>query len=69
MTPAIEEALLQLSAKERADLALKLLESLETLDEREYERVWGEESVRRLASGEASVPGEDVAVKARALLQ
>lgn len=69
MTPAIEEALLQLSAKERADLALKLLESLETLDGSEFERVWGEESARRVACGGASVPGEDVAAKARALLR
>lgn len=69
MTTALEDTVLHLPTKERAELALKLLESLETLDESEFDRVWGEESARRVSIGSATVPGDEVAAKARALLR
>ncbi len=69
MNNALEDTALHLPMKERANLALKLLSSLDALDEAEFDRVWGEESARRVASGAAAIPGEVVAEKARALLR
>ncbi len=43
----IEAEALKLDPKARARLAEKLLESLETLSDRENERLWAEEADRR----------------------
>lgn len=70
MTTEMEDAVLNLPVEERAQLARKLLASLEPLEESEFDRAWGEESARRVAAGAGqSVPGEMVAAKARALLR
>jgi Putative addiction module component len=53
----LEEELLKLDAVDRARLAEKLLESLETLSESEADHVWLEEALRRdaaLESGRAA---------------
>lgn len=43
----IEKKVLELNAKSRAKLANKLLSSLEDLSEKEIEKLWAEESLRR----------------------
>lgn len=43
----IEARALRLSAKERARLASRLLESLEVLSEEEGDELWSEEAARR----------------------
>ncbi len=69
----IEHEALSLPLGERASLAQRLLLSLEEVSESEFERLWGEESVARIAKfdrGEAeAIPGHEVAKKARALLR
>src|SRR5438105_276009 len=68
----LEAELLKLAATDRARLAEKLLESLETLTEEEAEQVWLEEAHQRdaaLESGSATGrPAEDVLRDARARL-
>jgi len=69
----IEAEALKLDAKERARLAERLLESLESLSDQENERVWAEEADRRdddwdSASG-ATRPAADVLRDARAKLK
>jgi putative addiction module component (TIGR02574 family) len=72
-TKALEKQALELPATERAKLAHKLLESLDTLSDAERETLWLDEAARRAAqidNGEVQlIPGEDVARKARALLK
>ena len=46
----IEAEALKLDPKARAQLAEKLLASLETLSDQENERVWADEAVRRDAT-------------------
>ena len=46
----IEAEALKLDPKARAQLAEKLLASLETLSDQENERVWADEAVRRDAA-------------------
>lgn len=69
----IESEILSLPEEDRAKLAQKLLLSLEEPTEEEFNRTWGEESVRRAAEFDAglvqAIPGEAVAVRARALLK
>ncbi len=69
----IEAEALSLSSEDRASLAHRLLLSLEEVSDLEFERLWAEESLRRAAqvdSGKAkSIPGDEVAQKARALLR
>jgi putative addiction module component (TIGR02574 family) len=69
----LEIELLSLPSDTRAALAQKLLDSLEEVSEMEFDRLWGEESMRRLAvadaGGPAAIPGDEVARKARALLR
>jgi putative addiction module component (TIGR02574 family) len=69
----IEAEALSLSSEDRASLAHRLLLSLEEVSNPEFERLWAEESLRRAAqldSGKAnSIPGDEVAQKARALLR
>lgn len=58
------EQALDLDYKDRADLARRLLDSLEDLSPEEYERAWLEVAVRRaeeLRSGKAKgIPVEEV---------
>jgi putative addiction module component (TIGR02574 family) len=69
----IESEALELSAKDRAALVQRLLLSLEEISESEFEQLWADESVRRVAEFDAgnslSFSGEEVAKKARALLR
>ncbi|MGH8278875.1 MAG: addiction module protein [Gammaproteobacteria bacterium] len=69
----IEAEAFALLPEERATLARRLLWSLEEIPESEYDRLWGEESARRVAELDAGtvklVPGEEVARQARALLR
>jgi len=69
----IESEALALPVQDRAALAQRLLLSLEDIAESEFEQLWTEESVRRVAefdSGKTmSIPGDEVAKKARALLR
>ena len=72
-TKHIESEALRLPAKDRARLALELIESLEELTEIEVESAWLAEAARRalqLDAGSAElVPGDVVALEARALLK
>lgn len=69
----IEAEALSLPREERASLAHRLLLSLEEVSDAEFERLWAEESSRRMVevdSGQAaSIPADEVAKKARALLR
>jgi hypothetical protein len=64
---------LSLPIDARASLARRLLKSLEEVSEAEYERLWGEESLRRAAeadSGRArTASAAEVARKARSLVR
>jgi len=66
----VENEALKLTPKARAELAEKLLKSLEELSEEEIERLWAEEAVQRdaeLDAGTASMrDAEDVFNDARA---
>lgn len=53
----IEAAALKLVPKQRARLAGKLLESLETLSDEENELIWAEEAERRDAAWDAAGDG------------
>ncbi|MDP2324831.1 MAG: addiction module protein [Gammaproteobacteria bacterium] len=72
-TKSVEKQALGLPAADRAKLAQKLLESLDTLSDSELEKLWLDEAARRAAqlnSGDVElVPGQEVARKARALLK
>ena len=69
-TEQVENEALKLKPEARAELAEKLLKSLEDLSDEEIERLWAEEAVRRDAevdSGKASMRNaEDVLRDARA---
>ena len=69
----LEAQALSLPIDARASLARRLLKSLEEVSETEYERLWGEESLRRAAeadSGRArTASAAEVARKARSLLR
>ena len=69
-TEQVESEALKLEPKARAELAEKLLRSLEDLSEEEIERLWVKEAIRRdaeLDSGSASMrDAEDVFRDARA---
>lgn len=66
----LEAEALKLNPKSRAELATKLLSSLEVLSDAEIERLWSEEALRRneeMEKGLASArPAEDVMRDARA---
>ncbi|HEX5604247.1 MAG TPA: addiction module protein [Pyrinomonadaceae bacterium] len=66
----VESEALRLKPEARAELAEKLLRSLEELSEEEIQRLWAEEAVRRdaeLDAGKASMrDAEDVFKDARA---
>jgi len=69
-TEQVESEALKLEPKARAELAEKLLRSLEDLSDEEIERLWVKEAIRRdaeLDSGSASMrDAEDVFRDARA---
>ena len=69
-TEQVENEALKLKPQARAELAEKLLRSLEDLSDEDLERLWAEEAVRRdaeLDSGRASMrDAEDVFRDARA---
>jgi len=71
-TEQVESEALKLKPKARAELAEKLLRSLDDLSEEEIERLWITEAIRRdaeLDSGSASMrDAEDVFRDARARL-
>jgi hypothetical protein len=71
-TEQVENEALKLKPEARAELAEKLLKSLEDLSDEEIERLWAEEAVRRdseLDSGTASMRDAEVVFKdARARL-
>jgi hypothetical protein len=65
----IEERLLQLDPQERATLAHRLLESLDTLSDEEKERLWAAIAERRygqyLEGNVSSIDGDAVFAEAR----
>lgn len=69
----LEAEIFALPLQQRAMLVQKLLLSLEELSNAEFETLWSEESIERVArfdSGQVSaVSGAEVAQKARALIQ
>ncbi len=69
----IESEALSFPVQDRAALVQRLLLSLEEVYGSEFESLWAEESVRRIAEFDAgktrSIPGGEVANKARALLR
>jgi len=68
-TDQVENEALKLKPEARAELAEKLLKSLEDLSDEEIERLWAEEALRRdveLDSGTAMRDAEDVFRDARA---
>lgn len=69
----IEEAALRLPEEERAELAQKLLLSLETLSESDIAEDWLTESQRRARELDAGIaqpiPADEVRRKAKALLR
>ncbi len=71
-TKVLRQAL-GLSARERAMVAEKMLESLDELSPKEAERIWAGESEKRLGSYRAgrakAIPAADVHRKARGLLR
>jgi predicted DsbA family dithiol-disulfide isomerase len=70
---AIEQAALHLPTQHRAELAHKLLLSLEQQDEEEIAQAWHTEAVRRSAGIESgktdTVSAEDTRTAAQALLR
>ncbi|MFO1280487.1 MAG: addiction module protein [Burkholderiaceae bacterium] len=72
-TQTLEEAVLHLPMRQRAELAHKLLLSLEAESEDEIAQAWHAEAIRRAAeldSGQAeTVSAEEVRAAAQALLR
>ena len=69
----LEAEVLKLDPQARARLAMRLLESLETLSDEENERLWAEEADRRDADWDSAPgsgrPAGDVLRDARAKLK
>jgi hypothetical protein len=70
-TEELESEALKLSPRDRARLAERLLESLESLTAEENERLWAEEAERRDArwDSKAARPAADVLREARSRLK
>jgi len=66
---SLQRKALSLNAKSRAELAQRLLESLDSLSEREIAELWADEAERRLAGyrqgDPEAVPAEEVMRGAR----
>jgi putative addiction module component (TIGR02574 family) len=74
--PDLDEILkdaMSLDARDRARLAEKLLESLDTLSQEEADRLWADEAERRLSEYRAgrmrAVPADEVVRKAQRLMR
>jgi putative addiction module component (TIGR02574 family) len=69
----LEVEVLKLPAEERAELAHRLIESLEDSDTGDFEAEWIEEAERRYAAYRAGVtvgrPGEEVFLQAKSRLK
>jgi len=69
----IESEIFSLPVQDRAALVQRLLLSLEEVSEPEFEHLWAEESARRAVEFDMgktqAISGEEVAIKARALLR
>jgi Putative addiction module component len=69
----IEAEVLALPVERRASLARQLLLSLDELSEEEFDRIWGDESARRMElfnAGEVElIPSDVVAANARLRLR
>ncbi len=69
----LETEIFALPIQDRTSLIQRLLLSLEDISESEFETLWAIESAQRAAQFDAgevqSISGEEVAKKARALLQ
>jgi putative addiction module component (TIGR02574 family) len=69
----LETEIFSLPIQERATLVQRLLLSLEDISEPEFNSLWGEESVRRVAEFDTgivqAISAEDVAKKVRTLLR
>ena len=69
----LEVEVLKLPAQERADLAHRLIESLEDTDTGDFEAEWIEEAERRYAAYRAGVavgrPGDEVFRQAKSRLE
>ena len=69
----LEDEILQLSEEKRAELAQKLLLSLDSRSEREIEEDWLDEAERRARDLDEGIvkpiPADEVRRKARALLR
>ena len=50
----LESQVLALCAKDRAALANRLLESLDSVDDLEFEELWGQESLDRIERADGS---------------
>lgn len=72
-TETINREALALPVQERAELAERLLSSLDSLSETEVEQLWVKEAVRRAAEIDSGVtrliPAQLVRVEAQALLK
>jgi len=70
-TEELEQAALKLTPRDRARLAERLLDSLETLSDEENAQLWTEEAARRDAawSEEAARPAAEVFADARRRLK
>ncbi len=70
---AVLESALSLSVEERAEIAEKLLASLDDVNEQEAEQLWAAEAQRRLdghrAGRDRTVSAAEVADKARRLFK
>jgi hypothetical protein len=70
-TEELEQAALKLTPRDRARLAERLLDSLETLSDEENAQLWAEEAARRDAgwSEETARPSAEVFADARRRLK
>lgn len=70
-TEELEQAALKLTPRDRARLAERLLDSLETLSDEESAQLWAEEAARRDTawSEEATRPAAEVFADARRRLK
>jgi len=70
-TEELEREALKLPPRDRARLAERLLESLETLTDVENEKIWAEEAARRDAAWDSAAarPAADVLREARSRLK
>lgn len=70
---SLEHGILDLPSRDRARLALDLIESLETLPADELEDLWAQEAQRRIEQIDAGlvalIPADEVSVRAHSLFR